>query len=153
MRQAVALTRVALAVTLLLTATSPTHGQKTERYRVIVHPSNPVTSLPRATVSALFLKQERTWARGMPVLPIDLGERSPVRAEFSKAVHRRVAGAVKAYWNQRAFLGRDVPPPEVATDAQVVAYVAANPGAVGYVSPTAHFHHVKTIHMHDGRAR
>jgi hypothetical protein len=42
--------------------------------------------------------------------------------------------AVESYWQQAIFSGRSVPPLEKASDAEVLAFVRANPGAVGYVS-------------------
>jgi hypothetical protein len=44
---------------------------------------------------------------------------------------------VRAYWQQRIFSGRDVPPPELDSDQQVVDYVMKYPGAIGYVSGAA----------------
>jgi hypothetical protein len=43
-------------------------------------------------------------------------------------------GAVRSYWQQRIFSGRDVPPPELDSDEAVVAFVARSPGGIGYVS-------------------
>ena len=40
---------------------------------------------------------------------------------------------VKAYWQQMIFSGREVPPPEKASAKDVVAFVSANRGGVGYV--------------------
>jgi protein TonB len=41
--------------------------------------------------------------------------------------------AVAAYWRQQAFAGRAVPPVVRQTAAEVTAFVAANPLAIGYV--------------------
>ena len=49
---------------------------------------------------------------------------------------RRPLAAVRAYWQQRIFSGRDVPPPELDTDQQVIDYVMRYAGAIGYVSGT-----------------
>lgn len=144
---------ILMACALVLGISSLTHGQKSDQFLVIVPSSTPVTSLPRATVAALFLKQTRRWDNGTDVLPIDQGERSHVRAHFSREVLRRPAGAVKAYWNQRVFLGRDTPPREVATDAQVVEFVATHPGAIGYVSPSARLTGVRVVTVFPGRDR
>ena len=57
-----------------------------------------------------------------------------MRRIFSERVLKRSVAAVRNYWQQRIFSGRDVPPPEVEGDEAVVAYVAEHPGAVGYVS-------------------
>jgi hypothetical protein len=50
---------------------------------------------------------------------------------------KRTVAAVRSYWQQRIFSGRDVPPPELDSDASVIAYVERTPGAVGYVSGDA----------------
>jgi hypothetical protein len=62
---------------------------------------------------------------------------SEVRRAFSQEVLRRTPGAVRAYWQQAIFSGRSVPPPELDSDAAVVAYVLRSPGAIGYVSAGA----------------
>jgi len=35
-----------------------------------------------------------------------------IRVAFSKSVHGKSVGAVRAFWQQQIFSGRDVPPPE-----------------------------------------
>jgi hypothetical protein len=42
--------------------------------------------------------------------------------------------AIASYWQQQIFAGKDVPPPEQATEADVLAFVRDNAGAVGYVA-------------------
>jgi ABC-type phosphate transport system substrate-binding protein len=70
-------------------------------------------------------------------LVVDQTDRSSVREEFSRVVHGKSAAAVKSTWNQQIFSGRDVPPVEKSSDGDVVAFVRATPGAVGYVSDGA----------------
>ena len=45
--------------------------------------------------------------------------------------------AVANYWQRQIFSGRGTPPPIKESDAEVIAFVAANPGAIGYVSADA----------------
>lgn len=106
-------------------------------FRVVVHSSNPASSLARADVARLFLKKASAWPDGRGALPVDLGENAPARRAFSKVVLERDVSAVRAYWQQQIFSGRGVPPVEKGSDADVLAYVRANPGAVGYVSAGA----------------
>ena len=68
-----------------------------------------------------------------------------MRGSFSKAIHGKSVSAVKAYWQQRVFSGRDVPPLEKDSDASVVNYVRNNPGAIGYVSENADVRGVRVI--------
>ena len=56
-----------------------------------------------------------------------------MRSSFSQQIHRKATPAVKAYWQQMIFSGREVPPPEKASPKDVVAFVSANRGGVGYV--------------------
>ena len=81
-----------------------------ENFKVIVHESNPISSLTRADVSKLFLKKA-TQLNGTTALPIDLVSSNPVRQSFSRYIHRRPVSAIKAYWQQQIFSGRGVPPP------------------------------------------
>jgi ABC-type phosphate transport system substrate-binding protein len=115
-----------------------------DSYRVVVNSGNPVTSLDRREVSALFLRRSTRWEDGTPVLPVD-GPDSPARESFSKDVHGKKAAAVKSHWVQIIFSGRGVPPPQKGSDEEVIAYVKARPGAIGYVSATTATLDVKVL--------
>jgi ABC-type phosphate transport system substrate-binding protein len=106
-------------------------------FRLIVHPSNAASSLERAFVADLFLKKVTRWPGGEVAKPADLRPSSAARKRFSETVLKRSVGAVRSYWQQRIFSGRDVPPPELESDDAIVAYVARQPGAIGYVSGNA----------------
>ena len=53
--------------------------------------------------------------------------------------------AVKSYWNQQIFSGRDVPPVEKKSDAEVLTFVRSTPGAIGYVSDAAAVDGVRVV--------
>lgn len=133
-------TLVALALAL-----AQAQAQPVPAYRIIVHPSNPVTTLDRRYVEDVFLKKVKSWPGGDLVRPVDLEPSSPVRARFTGEVLRRPLAAVRAYWQQRIFSGRDVPPPELDSDDQVIAYVLRHAGAIGYVSGATALDRVKPI--------
>jgi len=103
-------------------------------YVVIVNESNNLTGLSTDEVGRLFMKRTVRWTTGEAVVPVDLAENSPVRAAFSRDVHHKQTSEVKAYWQTVIFSGRGVPPMEARTESDVIAFVRANPGAVGYVS-------------------
>ena len=104
-------------------------------FKVIVNAANPVKSLPKSRVAKLFLRRA-TWPSGAIAVPCDLGEKSPVRADFTRDVHGKSVLAVKSFWQQQIFAGRDVPPPEKPSGADVIAFVLSNPSAIGYVDGT-----------------
>jgi ABC-type phosphate transport system substrate-binding protein len=114
-------------------------------YRIVVNPANPVTVVDRKFLSDVFLKKITRWEGGEAARPVDLRADASARQQFSDEVLRRSVGAVKAYWQQLVFSGRDVPPPEVDTDEQVIRYVLRFTGGVGYVSGAANLDRVKPI--------
>jgi ABC-type phosphate transport system substrate-binding protein len=106
-------------------------------YAVIVNEANSVSTLSAEEVSKIFFKKTHRWTSGLDVVPVDLPESAPAREAFSAAVHGKSVGAVRAFWQQQIFSGRAVPPVEKPSDEQVVAFVRATPGAIGYVSAGA----------------
>jgi len=105
-----------------------------EGYQVIVNAAAPVGEVERAEVARFFLRQSLKWSDGQAVHPVDQSARSPVRTAFSRGILRQPLPAVENYWRLQIAGGRAVPPPVKTSDAEVLAFVSSNPGAVGYVS-------------------
>ncbi len=103
-------------------------------YRVVVHASNSVGQLSSEDVARLFLKKVRTWPDGRLAAPVDQSLTSPVRANFTREVLQLSIGAQKDYWLKQTLSGREVPPRALEGDAAVLTFVAAQQGAIAYVS-------------------
>ncbi len=103
-------------------------------YRVVVHASNPVAQLSADEVARLFLKKVRTWPDGRMAAPVDQSVTSAVRASFSRSVLQLSVGAQKDYWLRQTLSGREVPPRALEGDTAVLDFVAAQQGAIAYVS-------------------
>ena len=114
-------------------------------YRVIVHPANRMSVLDRKFLEDAFLKKTSRWPHQAVIRPVDLAARLPARRRFSREVLDRSVAAVKAYWQQRIFSGRDVPPPEFDSDDKVIEYVLRHEGAVGYVSGSANLRGARVV--------
>jgi len=119
---------------LLLGAAAPAAAG--DDFKVVVHADNPASEVGVAALSRLFLKKTLRWEDGTAVQPV-VPASPRLQEHFALSVHEKSLNAVKSYWNQAIFSGRDVPPLEKASDAEVLAYVRANRGAVGYVSAVA----------------
>jgi hypothetical protein len=130
---------VALCATVLAQSRPP------PAYVIIVDPNNSVTSVERKFLEETFLKKITRWPNDDATHPADLAPNSPVRRKFTEDVLNRSVEAVKGYWQQRIFSGRDVPPPEFGSDQEVVDYVLKHAGAVGYVSGTAELGGAKVL--------
>jgi len=107
-----------------------------DAFVVIVHPSVTGSSVRRADLGAVFLKKASRWSGGGGLaVPVDQSGASPVRIAFSEGVLRQPVAQVVQYWQKQMFsAARLSPPPVKATDADVIAFVAKNAGAVGYVT-------------------
>lgn len=115
--------------------------------RVIVNPRNAVARVSKRLILDAFLKKRTLWDDDHAIQPVDLAQSSSVRGKFSHDLLGRDVSSVRNYWAQLVFSGRGIPPPELANDADVVKYVAAHSGAIGYVSGAAELAGVKVIEV------
>ena len=136
-------TTIALALSLLLL---PSLAQGAG-FRVVVNKDNPTTTISSEDLSALMMKKTPRWSDGTPVVPVDQVESTAARAAFTTTVLRKSPAAVKSYWRQQIFSGRETPPVEKRNDEEVLRYVRANRGAVGYVSEGASVGDVRVIEI------
>jgi ABC-type phosphate transport system substrate-binding protein len=118
-----------------LTLAPSAASQGAAGYQVIVNTKNSHGEARRELIADIFLKRATRWDTSESALPVDLRLDSPVRKAFSQGVLGRSVAAVRSYWTQRIFSGRDVPPPELPSDEAVGKFVATHPGAVGYIGP------------------
>lgn len=116
-----------------------------QSFKVVVNNDNAITSLTNKEVSDLFLKKKSKWTTGAIAMPVDLSSGSAVREKFSQQVHGKNTAAIRNFWQQAAFSGTATAPAEKASDTEVIEFVKKNPGAIGYVSPSASTQGVKTI--------
>ena len=118
------------ALSLLLWTAAAEAGQ----FKTIVNRSVSTDALTKQQVSDLFLKKTTRWPDGSAAAPVDQPDTSSVRDSFSNDILGKPVSAIKSYWNKQIFSGRDLPPLEKKSDAEVVEYVRSTPGAIGYVA-------------------
>lgn len=136
-----------LALALAWPASGDLTAQTTSGFRVVVHPDNPVTTVTSDQLANIYFRRTTRWEDGSTVRPVDHVRSAPVREAFSRAVFGRSTNQMLAYWQQQIFSGRGVPPTELVSDAAVVGFVRAHPGAVGYVSSAADARGVRFVEV------
>jgi ABC-type phosphate transport system substrate-binding protein len=137
---------IALALSFVALGGAPAAAQGT-RYVLIVNPGNPVGRLSNSEVSNIYLGKKQAWdinGKIEPVLPLDQTPDSPVRAAFSQRVLRRSVSEAESYWRQELYAGRNVPPPQ-QSEAEAIATVRNQVGAIAYVSAGADLKGVKVV--------
>ena len=103
-------------------------------FRVVVNRANPVNSMTRAQLSAVYMKRVRSWGDGAEIVPV---EQSSLREHFSRAIHGKSVAYVTRYWQRLIFAGRGVPPADLRTCDAVLDFVKAHRGAIGYLDAGA----------------
>jgi ABC-type phosphate transport system substrate-binding protein len=112
---------------------------------VIVNPKNPAASMTAEQVSALFLGSATTFPDGGAAALADQPEAAGIRGDFYQKATGRSAAQVKATWARIVFTGKGAPPKELKSEAEVKAFVANDPKAIGYVNSSAVDGSVKAV--------
>jgi ABC-type phosphate transport system substrate-binding protein len=101
---------------------------------VIVNNSNPVDNLSLGELKKLFLSDRSRWDTGKAVAPVMPAPGAPERTAFLKIVCGMNDTDLGKYFMQAAFTGKSATPPkDVASASAVKSFVAASPGAIGFV--------------------
>jgi ABC-type phosphate transport system substrate-binding protein len=106
----------------------------TQEFQVVVNASVRGTWISRASLTAVFTGKTDRWGDKAVAKPVDQSAKSPVRRAFTVAVLGLSLGEVQRYWQDRVASDRVFPPPIKSSDDEVLRFVAATPGAVGYVA-------------------
>ena len=112
---------------------------------VIVNPKNPAANMTAEQVAAIFLGNSTTFPDGGAVALADQPEAAGIRGDFYQKATGRSVAQVKATWARLTFSGKGAPPKELKTDADVKAFVAGDPKAIGYVDSSAVDGSVKAV--------
>lgn len=106
---------------------------------VVVNPKNPASRMFSEQASQFFLGKSNMF------VPLDQGEKSPIRAEFYQKLSGKDVSQVKAAWAKIIFTGKGVMPAELHSTAEVKKAIAADVNAIGYIEKSAVDDSVKVI--------
>jgi ABC-type phosphate transport system substrate-binding protein len=102
-------------------------------FKVIVNPKVVGQTVERDVLAQIYLGKVERWGNGSPIRAVDLSSTSAVRQVFSNDVLEMPIEAVKLHWLRLVATGKR-PPVARPSDEDVIAFVVAEPGGVGYVS-------------------
>lgn len=118
-------------------------------WKVIVHPANPNRALTREKLERIYRRRMHFWPDGSPIVALNLPSEDPLRRAFTEQALRASEGDMATYWNRQYFQGNS-PPVVLQSSRAVRAYVAATPGAIGYVLAPDVDESVASVEIHDG---
>jgi ABC-type phosphate transport system substrate-binding protein len=102
---------------------------------IVAHPSVEGSQIRRSVLASIYQKDVVRWGNELRIVPVDQSSQSAVREAFTRDVLGESLGEVQKFWEERLATNRQLPPITRASDDEVLAFVASNKGAIGYVSP------------------
>jgi hypothetical protein len=111
---------------------------------VIANPSVNATSVTGEELKSIFLLTKTALSDGSHVEPVLL-KSGAAHETFLKEHLGKTDAALGAYYRSLVFTGKASMPKTLASDAEVVAYVAKTKGAIAYVHAGAPVDGVKTL--------
>jgi len=133
-------TRRTLLAALLLTTTvglvapSSEAGGDPSIILVVVNKTNPAATLGVSDLRPIFQTSKTSWSSGGDATPFNLPNDHRLRQAFDQAVLGLDPDRVARYWKDRKIRGGAHAPRQLPTTGAVLAAVAADSGAVGYVN-------------------
>ncbi|MEZ4527839.1 MAG: substrate-binding domain-containing protein [Desulfobacterales bacterium] len=100
---------------------------------IVANKDVPETALNVQEVQEIFLGKRVQWRDNSRIRFVTVGD-SGIHGLFLKEYVKLSEADWKIYWKRMVFTGRGLPPATIATEAEVIAFVAETKGAVGYVS-------------------
>jgi len=123
-----------LTVALLFAAVASRAGDDAGAIVVIAHPS--VGHLDLSTLQRLYTGRAVEVA-GTHVSVVNLVPDNPARERFLTQILGEDDEKFVAYWTVRRHVGKGTPPREFKSAAEVIEFVQATPGAIGYIPVAA----------------
>jgi hypothetical protein len=115
--------------------------------KVIANSGVAASSISVDDLKGVFLATRTALSDGSRVEPV-LAKGGATHEAFLKEYLGKTDAALQTYYRSLVFTGKASMPKTLASDADVVAYVAKTKGAIGYVSAGASTAGVKTLEVH-----
>jgi ABC-type phosphate transport system substrate-binding protein len=106
---------------------------------IIVHKDNPVASLTAAEAKLYWLRKiKKRWPEiNKNIRPAGYKTNNAAQTAFYGTVLKMSSSDVDTYFTQKQYESADKPQDKLATDADMVAFVAGEPGAIGFIETSA----------------
>ena len=142
------LTFVALVMSARAVATQrPPVSAARPPFTIVVNNANPVDTLTVAELRRIFMKQQRLWAHGDTIVPVDWDAASGMRQAFSQIILGRSVREMAEYWVQQSVTQGLAPPSTLSSGLAVARFVATVPGAIAYLPTDATDRSVKRVRI------
>ncbi len=113
---------------------------------LIVHPDTPIEHLSKKELQKIYMNRKNFWENGTTIKAASL-KKGSLHEQFLTDLVRKTEQQYSTYWKRMIFTGKGNPPKSFDSSQEVMAFVAATPGAIGYVDKDLKLEGVKTIEI------
>lgn len=119
---------LATALAATLVTALPSHAEDT----LVVIANAPLRGVDAEAIKRIYTGR-LIEIDGLALRPVNAAPGSALRRSFLAAIVKQSDEDYLAYWTVRRYIGKGVPPRDLASSAEVIAYVQQTPGALGYI--------------------
>jgi TonB family protein len=119
-------------------------GALAREIKVIANSSVRTEEISAEDLKRVFLEETRWFGDGFHAEPV-IEKDGPVHEAFLQEYIGKSSDDLQTFYRALIFTGRGFKPKELASDAEVVAYVARTKGAIGYVGYETYAGGVRTL--------
>jgi ABC-type phosphate transport system substrate-binding protein len=118
-----------------------------EAVKVVVNAEGAATKISKDDLARIYLGKKTLWDSGSRIVPAMLEESTPAGEAFLDSTLKKSVAQYRAYWKRLLFSGGGAPPRSFHSSAQVIDFVAKQPGAIGVVEASATDDRVKVVQI------
>lgn len=100
---------------------------------VITNLENQEIGLSKNQIAKIYLGKMKHYSNGEKIKAVNLSKTSKTYKKFNKAIIKKSDAALNRYWSKLKFTGKGKPPKTLASEREVIQWVANTEGAIGYV--------------------
>lgn len=123
-------TRLCFAIVVLFLATLSVRAQDVV---VVANPNVQITTITSGELRDIFTGARTSFRDRTHAIPVTL-KGGPAHEVFLHNHLGETPDSFRTFWRKALFSGEGAPPKEFGSEAALLQFVAATPGAIGYVS-------------------
>jgi len=133
-----------IAISSLLVSNLIFVSQSIAGVSVIVHPENNST-FSKKIIKKIFLGKSKNFDNGKVILLLSPKTGSSASNEFNKAILKKTASQINAYWSKMIFTGKGTPPQEIESVSEIISAIAENKDAIAFIDADSVTDAVKVV--------
>lgn len=110
---------------------------------IVVHKDFPVDSISANDLKKIYSNKMQNWPHGGSIVRTLL-KKGTAHKEFCKII-KKSNSKLKRFWKKQVFTGKGSAPKSFSSDSEMLAFIAENEKAIGYVDSSTDVSSVRVL--------